>query len=275
MALTGDQMIEALHRNNDALNRGEFDVAIELAAPDIVLMRPGGLPSVHGIEAVRAWLEPDAFESQRLELLGAEAVGSRVLTRQRLRARGAGSGIEMEIESFSIWIQRGRQGGARRDVRARRGGRGAARPPRLTHASRPGGILRQVPLSEEGPIDALRRVYELFNAGDFDAAIELAHPDILFVRPGAQSDVKGVDAFRAWMEPDAFESQVFEPESFETEGNRILVHQRATARGAGSGIEMEVESWTVWAFDRDGKATRVEVFLEHEADEARRVLEAN
>lgn len=104
MALTGDQMIEALHRNNDALNRGEFDVAIELAAPDIVLMRPGGLPSVHGIEAVRAWLEPDAFESQRLELLGAEAVGSRVLTRQRLSARGAGSGIEMEIESFSIWI---------------------------------------------------------------------------------------------------------------------------------------------------------------------------
>jgi limonene-1,2-epoxide hydrolase len=104
MALTGDQMIEALHRNNDALNRGEFDVAIELAAPGIVLMRPGGLPSVHGIEAVRAWLEPDAFESQRLELLGAEAVGSRVLTRQRLSARGAGSGIEMEIESFSIWI---------------------------------------------------------------------------------------------------------------------------------------------------------------------------
>ena len=104
MALTGDQMIEALHRNNDALNRGEFDVAIELAAPDIVLMRPGGLPSVHGIEAVRAWLEPDAFESQRRELLGAEAVGSRVLTRQRLSARGAGSGIEMEIESFSIWI---------------------------------------------------------------------------------------------------------------------------------------------------------------------------
>lgn len=104
MALTGGQMIEALHRNNDALNRGEFDVAIELAAPDIVLMRPGGLPSVHGIEAVRAWLEPDAFESQRLELLGAEAVGSRVLTRQRLSARGAGSGIEMEIESFSNWI---------------------------------------------------------------------------------------------------------------------------------------------------------------------------
>lgn len=49
-------MIEALHRNNDALNRREFDVAIALAAPDIVLMRPGGLPPVHGIDAVRAWM---------------------------------------------------------------------------------------------------------------------------------------------------------------------------------------------------------------------------
>lgn len=129
-----------------------------------------------------------------------------------------------------------------------------------------------MPLSEEGPIDALRRVYELFNAGDFDAAIELAHPEIVFVRPGAQSDVKGVDAFREWMEPDAFESQVIEAEAFETDGNRILVHQRATARGAGSGIEIEIESWTVWAFDRDGKATRVEFFLPHQEDGARRAL---
>jgi limonene-1,2-epoxide hydrolase len=103
MALTGDEMIEALSRNNDALNRGEFDVAIELAAPDIVLVRPGGLPEVHGIEAVRAWMEPDAFESQELELLASEVVGSRVLTRQRLRARGAGSGIEMEIDALTVW----------------------------------------------------------------------------------------------------------------------------------------------------------------------------
>jgi limonene-1,2-epoxide hydrolase len=103
MGLTGDQMIEGLQRNNAALNRGEFDAAIELAAPDIVLVRPGGLPEVHGIEAVRAWLEPDAFESQQLELLDPEAVGNRVLTRQRLSARGAGSGIEMAIEGLSIW----------------------------------------------------------------------------------------------------------------------------------------------------------------------------
>jgi ketosteroid isomerase-like protein len=127
-------------------------------------------------------------------------------------------------------------------------------------------------LPEEDLIEQLRRVYELFNAEDFDAAVELAHPDIVFARPGAQSEVKGVDALRAWMEPDAFESQVLEPEAFETDGNTVLVRQHATARGAGSGIEMEMESWTLWTFDRDGKATRLEFFLPHQEDEARRAL---
>lgn len=103
MGLTEEQMIELLRRNNDALNRGEFDTAIELAAPDIVYVRPGGLPELRGAEAVRAWMEPDAFDSQEVELLAFETVGQRVLTRQITRARGAGSGIEMEIESFAVW----------------------------------------------------------------------------------------------------------------------------------------------------------------------------
>jgi ketosteroid isomerase-like protein len=103
MGLTEEQMIEELRRNSEALNRGDFDAAIELAAPDIVLVRPGGLGEVRGTEAVRAWMEPDALESQRNELLDAEVVGSRVLTRQRVKARGAGSGIEMEVDVFTVW----------------------------------------------------------------------------------------------------------------------------------------------------------------------------
>jgi ketosteroid isomerase-like protein len=129
-------------------------------------------------------------------------------------------------------------------------------------------------IPEEDLIERLRRVYERFNAEDFDAAIEMAHPDIVFARPGGQSEVRGADALRAWMEPDAFESQVVEPEAFEADGNRVLVRQRTTARGAGSGIEMEIESWTLWTFDDDGKATRMQFFLPNEEDEARRALRA-
>lgn len=129
-----------------------------------------------------------------------------------------------------------------------------------------------MPLAEDDLIERLRRTYELFNAEEFDAAVEMAHPDIVFVRPGAQSELRGADALRAWMEPDAFESQVIEPDEFEATGNRVLVRQRASARGAASGIEVEIESWTVWTFDDDGKATRMEFFLPHEEDQARRAL---
>jgi ketosteroid isomerase-like protein len=57
-------------------------------------------------------------------------------------------------------------------------------------------------LPEKDLIERLRRGYELFNAEDFDAAMEIAHPDIVFARPGGQSDVRGAEALRAWMEPD-------------------------------------------------------------------------
>lgn len=125
---------------------------------------------------------------------------------------------------------------------------------------------------ENDLIERLRRVYENFNAEEFDAAIELAHPDIVFVRTGAQSELKGADALREWMEPDAFESQIIEPETFETAGNRVLVRQHSTARGAGSGIEVEIDSWTLWTFDENGKVTRMQFFLPDEEDQARRAL---
>jgi ketosteroid isomerase-like protein len=77
-----------------------------------------------------------------------------------------------------------------------------------------------VSLADEEMIARLRCSYEAFNRGDFDAAMEFAHPDILFVRPGAQAEVRGAEAVRAWMEPDAFESQVIEPLEFRVSGTR-------------------------------------------------------
>jgi ketosteroid isomerase-like protein len=103
MSLPGGRLVELLEENKDALNRGDYDTAIRLAAPDIVYVRPGGLPELHGADAVREWMEPDAFESQRYELLDHEVSGNRALTRSRTIARGAGSGIEMEIEALVVW----------------------------------------------------------------------------------------------------------------------------------------------------------------------------
>ncbi|HEY3192945.1 MAG TPA: nuclear transport factor 2 family protein [Solirubrobacterales bacterium] len=64
MTPTDEELIELLRRNNEALNRGDFDAVIERGHPDIVFVQPGGLPVLRGMEAVRAWMEPDAFEGK-------------------------------------------------------------------------------------------------------------------------------------------------------------------------------------------------------------------
>jgi ketosteroid isomerase-like protein len=129
-------------------------------------------------------------------------------------------------------------------------------------------------VTEEELLERLRRGYEAFNRGDYEAATEWAHPDVTFISlsPG-RTELQGAEALRAWMEPDAFDSQQSEPRDIEIVGSRALIHQITHARGASSGIEMEVGSWAVWTFDEDGRVTRMENYLEHEEGEARRVLQ--
>ena len=121
---------------------------------------------------------------------------------------------------------------------------------------------------EQEIISSLRSAYEAFNRADFDTAMDVAHPEIEFVPPGGQAPLSGADALRAWMEPDAFEEQQIQPVEFRMQGDKVLVHQIAKARGAGSGIELNLDAWAVWTFDDDGRATRVEGFLPHQEVEA-------
>jgi ketosteroid isomerase-like protein len=133
-------------------------------------------------------------------------------------------------------------------------------------------ILPGVPISDAEKIARIRRLCDAISSGDLDDAIELGHPDVVLVRPGGQGELRGPDALREWMEPDAFASQVLEPLDFEVRGGRALIHVRSHVRGAGSGIEMAIDAWTVYTFDDDGKITRAEIFLPHEEAEARAAL---
>ena len=128
-------------------------------------------------------------------------------------------------------------------------------------------------LTEEQMVALARRTYERFNRGDLDAAVEVADPSIVLVRVGDQGVVRGSEAVRAWMEPDAFESQAFDPLEFRVAGERVLIRGRVSTRGAGSGIEMELEAWTLWTFNEDGKVVRIENFLSHEEEAAVSALE--
>jgi ketosteroid isomerase-like protein len=125
-----------------------------------------------------------------------------------------------------------------------------------------------MPDRDQEVIESLRRAYEAMSRGDFDTAIDIAHPEIVFVLPGGQKALRGAPAVRAWMEPDAFEEQRFEIREFGINGNKVLVRQHAWARGAGSGIEMELDTWVVWTLNDDGLVTGVEAFLPHEKAKA-------
>ena len=127
---------------------------------------------------------------------------------------------------------------------------------------------RAMPDRDQKIIDSLRRAYEAFSRGDFDTAIEIAHPECEFVPPGGQKALRGAAAVRAWMEPDAFEKQTLEIREFRINRNKVLVRQHAWGRGAGSGIEMELDTWVVWTLNDDGLMTRLEAFLPHEETEA-------
>jgi ketosteroid isomerase-like protein len=121
---------------------------------------------------------------------------------------------------------------------------------------------------DEEIVARLERFYEAFNRGDFDAATEIAHPEIEFVRPGGLPPLRGADALRAWMRPDAFEEQKIEALEFTVNENKVLVRQHALGRGAGSGIEVDVEGWAVWTLNEDGLATRLTFYLNDQEAEA-------
>jgi ketosteroid isomerase-like protein len=124
-------------------------------------------------------------------------------------------------------------------------------------------------VSDDDVIQRLREGYEAFNRGDFDSAAAFFHPEVEYIPVGGQPPVRGADAIRAWMEPSAFARQVIEAREITVNGDRALVRTHAAIRGAGSGIEMEVESWTVLTQDHDGLVTRMEAFFLHDEAEAR------
>lgn len=108
------------------------------------------------------------------------------------------------------------------------------------------------------------------NRGDFDSATAFMHPDVEFIPPGGQAPLRGVAQVRAWMQPSAFEEQRTEVIDVTVSGSKALVHSKISARGAASGIDMEIDAWTVFTGTDDLFVTRIEAFLPHEEAVARR-----
>ena len=70
------------------------------------------------------------------------------------------------------------------------------------------------------------------------------------------------------MEPDALEEQRIEPREFRVKADKALVYQRTWARGAGSGIQLELDNWAVWTLDDEWPRDAGGVLFMHEESEA-------
>jgi ketosteroid isomerase-like protein len=95
----------------EALNRGDLDAMLARMHPDFEWMPLESSPVARvyrGHEQVRHYVEDwlSTFESVRLELEDPERVGERVVAVVNGRARGRGSGLEIENRFCQVWTVR-------------------------------------------------------------------------------------------------------------------------------------------------------------------------
>ena len=120
----------------------------------------------------------------------------------------------------------------------------------------------------EGPLSArIRQGVAAFNEHDVDGVLSFVTDDVEWKRvdglPDEGGTLHGREAVRAFLEPEVFDRSRFEVLEVVEAEDTALVHGVFHARGAGSGIELDVEAYVVY-FVRDGRAYRVESWRRRE-----------
>jgi uncharacterized protein len=123
-------------------------------------------------------------------------------------------------------------------------------------------------------VDNLRRMYELFAAGDHDAAAAIVDPNIEWDTSAAPTGVRvtgreaAVRDYEAMLE--AWEDYETDPERFVESGDDVLVVVRNRGRGAGGGVPIEARRAHLWRL-RDGVPVAMRLYLD--PDDAFEALE--
>jgi ketosteroid isomerase-like protein len=89
----------------DSFNRGDVEPILDLLHPDVEWIPPPTSLEprpLRGRHAVREYLAPNFFESQTAEPLETIEHGNRLLVVARVRARGRGSGIEIDQTVYHL-----------------------------------------------------------------------------------------------------------------------------------------------------------------------------
>ena len=106
--MSQENVAELIHQANDAFNRRDLDVLLELADPDIefvprILELEGGGP-YRGHDGVRSWWEGflDVVPDFSMEIEEVQAFGAITVARTRLRGHGVGSGATMDQTGWQV-----------------------------------------------------------------------------------------------------------------------------------------------------------------------------
>jgi ketosteroid isomerase-like protein len=124
-------------------------------------------------------------------------------------------------------------------------------------------------MSQEN-IEIVRRIYAAWTGDDVPGPVELLDRDIEYVNPEGAIEAgtrRGLEAFTEATQKvlEAWEYWRAEPESLTAVGPQVVAVVRYTARGRGSGMEVEGRESALWTL-RDGKVIRYQWF--HGADDA-------
>jgi ketosteroid isomerase-like protein len=125
-------------------------------------------------------------------------------------------------------------------------------------------------MSQEN-VEIVRRAWETWERGDLTGWLETVSDDLVTCRPGLDNATyHGREGFLAqaseWSE--GFAEWTVAAEELIDAGDQVVVRNHQTARGAASGVPIEMDSWFVTTV-RKGKIVRVDIFAnEREALEA-------
>jgi ketosteroid isomerase-like protein len=116
--------------------------------------------------------------------------------------------------------------------------------------------------------EVVRRAWAASNRADLEGMRREMDPDIVAIPFGAALEGKsyrGPDAVIGWLRDEILATWEFFqviPERFERVGDRLLVTGRWNARGAESGVELDIPA--TWVIEvRDGKIAYWQTYTDH------------
>ena len=114
-------------------------------------------------------------------------------------------------------------------------------------------------MSQEN-VEIVRKGVEAYARGDLDTALTYVDPGIIW-NPVEEAPTQGHNAIRANLERWETDFEDFEatPEEYIDAGDQVLVTIHWSGRGRGSGLQVDIRTYNVYAL-RDGKVIRMDEF---------------